>query len=133
MSWGLDSSLELVNDVALELDLHHHWIRTGEYINSHDDRIKRVIDSWRGVRPVVHYSTSREDVVVGHTDTVKPDLDSLLAAGYKKQKLRAHSDFYWNTAVNDWAARFSDDWDIQCESKGKNIASFAFAEAHVVS
>ena len=116
-------SLELVNDVALVLDLHHHWIRTGEYISSQDDRIKRVIDSWRGVRPVVHYSTSREDVVVGHTDTVKPDLDALLAAGYKKQKLRAHSDFAWNQETNAWALTHWCWADIMVEAKGKNLAS----------
>jgi UV DNA damage endonuclease len=123
MSWGLDSSLELVNDVALVLDLHHHWIRTGEYIDASDDRIKRVIDSWRGVRPVIHYSTSREDVVVGHTDTVKPDLDALLAEGYKKQKLRAHSDFAWNQETNAWALTHWRWADIMVEAKGKNLAS----------
>jgi hypothetical protein len=45
--------------------------------------------------------------------------------GYKKQKLRAHSDFYWNTAVNEWALSFNQQFDIMCESKGKNLASFA--------
>jgi UV DNA damage repair endonuclease len=45
MSWGLEASLELVNDVALVLDLHHHWIATGEYIDYRDDRIKRIQDS----------------------------------------------------------------------------------------
>jgi UV DNA damage endonuclease len=123
MSWGLDASLELADDVALVLDLHHHWIRTGEYINSQDDRIKRVIDSWRGVRPVIHYSTSREDVVVGHTNTVKPDLDALLAEGYKKQKLRAHSDFAWNQETNAWALTHWRWADIMVEAKGKNLAS----------
>jgi UV DNA damage repair endonuclease len=123
MSWGLDASLELADHVALVLDLHHHWIRTGEYINSQDDRIKRVVDSWRGVRPVIHYSTSREDVVVGHTDTVKPDLNTLLAEGYKKQKLRAHSDFAWNQESNAWALTHWRWADIMVEAKGKNLAS----------
>ena len=58
MSWGLDASLELGKDVALVLDIHHHWINTGEYISPQDDRCLRVIDSWRGVRPVIHYSVS---------------------------------------------------------------------------
>jgi hypothetical protein len=49
-------------------------------------------------------------------------LSALLAQGYKKQKLRAHSDFYWNTAVNDWALTFADQFNIQCEAKGKNLA-----------
>jgi UV DNA damage repair endonuclease len=123
MSWGLDASLELADHVALVLDLHHHWIRTGEYIDSQDDRIKRVIDSWRGVRPVIHYSTSREDVVVGHTNAVKPDLDALLAEGYKKQKLRAHSDFAWNHESNAWALTHWTWADIMVEAKGKNLAS----------
>jgi hypothetical protein len=82
-----------------------------------------VIDSWRGVRPVIHYSVSREDWLVDHPENIIPDLPSLLTQGYKKQKLRAHSNFYWNTAVNDWALSFSDTHDIMCESKGKNISS----------
>jgi hypothetical protein len=57
-----------------------------------------------------------------------PDHKLLLENGYKKQKLRAHSDFYWNTAVNEWALSFSDQFDIMCESKGKNLASFALAK-----
>ena len=123
MSWGLDASLELGAHVALVLDIHHHWIRTGEYISPKDDRCSRVIDSWRGVRPVIHYSTSREDVLVGHDAQVRPDLEQLLAQGYKKQKLRAHSDFYWNQACNEWAVSFLDRFDVQCEAKGKNLAS----------
>ena len=122
-SWGLDASLELENDVPLVLDIHHHWIRTGEYIQANDDRVKRVADSWRGVRPAMHYSVSREDYLVGFDHTVLPDMTALLAAGYKKQKLRAHSDFYWNTAANDWALGFNNDFDIMCESKAKNLAS----------
>jgi UV DNA damage endonuclease len=127
-SWGIDSSLELEKHCALVLDVHHHWIRTGEYIQPTDDRCLRVIDSWRGVRPAMHYSVSREDVLVGHATDVLPDMAALLAQGYKKQKMRAHSDFYWNSAVNDWAASFSEQFDIQCESKGKNLASGEFAK-----
>jgi UV DNA damage repair endonuclease len=127
-SWGIESSLELAEHCALVLDVHHHWIRTGEYIQPTDDRVLRVIDSWRGVRPAMHYSVSREDVLVGHATDVLPDMAALLAQGYKKQKLRAHSDFYWNSAVNDWATSFSEQFDIQCESKGKNLASAEFAK-----
>jgi UV DNA damage endonuclease len=123
-SWGLDASLELEKHCALVLDIHHHWIRDGEYILPTDDRCKRVIDSWRGVRPVIHYSVSREDCLVGHATDVKPDHATLLETGYKKAKLRAHSDGYWNKAVNDWALGFRDSFDIMCESKWKNLASF---------
>jgi UV DNA damage repair endonuclease len=125
MTWGIEDSIELVNDCALVLDIHHHWIKTGEYIETNDDRVKRVIDSWRGVRPVIHYSVSREDVIVEHSGHIRPDLPTLLDSGYKKAKLRAHSNFYWNTAVNEWALSFRDNFDIMCESKAKNLASFA--------
>jgi UV DNA damage repair endonuclease len=110
------------------LDIHHHWIRDGEYIENNDDRIKRVIDSWRGVRPVIHYSVSREDLLMGHCGDTRPDLNALLEQGYKKAKLRAHSDYYWNNAVNDWALTFRDQFDIMCESKAKNLASHALYE-----
>jgi UV DNA damage repair endonuclease len=128
MSWGLDASLELAQDLALVLDIHHHHIKTGEYIEADDDRIKRIIDSWRGVRPVIHYSVSREDLLVGHPTTTRPDMESLLAQGYKKFKLRAHSDFFWNTACNEWALSHGEWSDIMCESKGKNLASRALYE-----
>jgi len=128
MTWGIEHSLELVNDCALVLDIHHHWIKTGEYIESTDDRVKRIIDSWRGVRPVIHYSVSREDCLVAHPGHIRPDLSTLLEQGYKKAKLRAHSEFYWNSAVNAWALTFGDQFDIMCESKAKNLASFALYE-----
>ena len=128
ISHGLDDCLSISDLVPIVLDIHHHWIREGEYISPRDDRVKRVIDSWCGVRPTCHYSVSREDLLVGHDTTVMPNHSQLLAEGYKKQKLRAHSDFYWNRAVNAWALSFWDDFDIMCESKGKNIASFALYE-----
>ena len=123
MSWGIDSSLELSKHLALVLDIHHHWINSGEYIEATDDRFKRIIDSWRGVRPVIHYSVSREDCLIGHSKHQRPDLRTLLENGYKKAKLRAHSDYMWNDAVNDWALTFREYADIMVESKCKNLAT----------
>ena len=122
-AWGLDDCLSLSDIVPTVLDVHHHWIREGEYIQPTDDRVKRVVDSWRGLRPTMHYSVSREDYLVDHNTTIVPDHAGLLSEGYKKQKLRAHSDFYWNTATNEWALGFLNTHDIMCESKGKNLAS----------
>jgi UV DNA damage endonuclease len=130
-SWGLDDCLSLGDVVPIVLDIHHHWCREGEYLDPNSDRVKRVLDSWRGVRPAMHYSVSREDVLVGHNPDTLPDMTQLLAQGFKKQKLRAHSDFYWNRAVNEWAASFSPNFDIQCESKGKNLARDQFVETFV--
>ena len=129
MSWGTEASLELEKDVALVLDIHHHWVRTGEYIQPTDDRYLRIIDSWRGVRPVIHYSVSREDLLIGHDADTLPNMEELLEQGFKKAKLRAHSDFMWNRAVNDWALSFRDTADIMVESKAKNLASSALLEA----
>jgi UV DNA damage repair endonuclease len=123
MTNGLNTTLAVGEHVALVLDVHHHWINSGEYISPDDVRVARVVDSWRGVRPVLHYSVSREDILVGHDKRVQPDLATLLDAGFKKQKLRAHSDMMWNTACNDWVSGFVDQFDIMCESKGKNLAS----------
>ena len=124
-AWGLNDCLDISDIVPIVLDVHHHWIREGEYISPTDDRVKRVVDSWRGVRPTMHYSVSREDYLVDHDGSTAPAHSQLLLDGYKKQKLRAHSDFYWNTATNEWALSFLNTHDIMCESKGKNLASLA--------
>ena len=122
--WGIEHSLELADDLALVLDIHHHWCREGEYIQPTDDRYKRIVDSWRGVRPAMHYSYSRtEELPEGYAHDTLPDMPALLEAGYKKGKLRGHSEWYPNKIANDWALSFLPYTDIMCESKCKNLAS----------
>ena len=122
--WGVEHSLELVDHCALVLDIHHTWCREGEYLQPTDDRYKRMIDSWRGVRPVIHYSYSRNEALPeGFAHDTMPDMPALLEAGHKKAKLRAHSDYYPNPVVNDYALSFLPYADIMCESKCKNLAS----------
>jgi UV DNA damage repair endonuclease len=128
MSHGLDACLTLADLMPIVLDIHHHYIHSGEYIKANDDRIKKVIDSWRGVRPTLHFSQSREDVLINHSANDLPDLTDLLSKGYKKQKLRAHSDFMWNHAVNDWASQHWEWADIMVEAKAKNLASSRLCE-----
>ena len=130
MCHGLEESLKLEKHLALVLDIHHHWIRDEEYIQADDERIERIIDSWRGVRPTLHYSYSRDEWLPdtslfegGDKHGTMHDIQSLLDIGCKKQKLRAHSDFYPNEKVNEWALSFFDKFDIQCEAKAKNLAS----------
>jgi len=127
-SWGLNDCLSISDIVPIVLDIHHHWIREGEYLSADDNRVMRVVDSWRGLRPTCHYSVSREDYLVHHDTLTSPDHAQLLLDGYKKQKLRAHSDFYWNKSTNEWALSFWNNFDIMCESKGKNLASFSLFE-----
>lgn len=131
ISWGLDASLELVDHVALVLDIHHHFIKTGEYIQPDDPRIQRVKDSWRGVRPEIHYSVSREADLADHDRHSLPNLQTLMEQGHKKQKLRAHSDYMWNHAVNNWALTHGEWSDITVEAKSKNLASFALYEHYL--
>jgi UV DNA damage repair endonuclease len=125
---GLDDCLNLRDLLPIVLDIHHHWCREGEYISPSDPRVQMVHESWRGVRPTLHYSVSREDYLDLHGCDIMPDMTMLLESGHKKQKLRAHSDFYWNRAVNQWAREFYNDFDIMCESKAKNLASFALLQ-----
>jgi UV DNA damage repair endonuclease len=125
---GLTDCLSLSDLVPTVMDIHHNWIREGTYIDSNSDLAKKVIDSWRGIRPTLHYSVSREDVLTKHPRHILPDHGALITEGYNKQKLRAHSDFYWNDAVNDWALTFLANFDMMCESKAKNLASYQLYE-----
>jgi UV DNA damage endonuclease len=125
---GLSDCLSLSDLVPTVLDIHHNWVREGSYIDSNDDLVKKVIDSWRGIRPTLHYSVSREDVLVNHPGHILPDHGALITEGHSKQKLRAHSDYYWNDAVNEWALTFLGNFDMMCESKAKNLASYKLYE-----
>lgn len=127
--WGVDASLELVDHCALVLDIHHHWIRTGEYIEPTDPRVLRMMESWRGVRPVIHYSLSREEHIGDWDPNEKPDLANLTSVGFTKTQLRAHSDYYWNQASNSWAYSFSKTHDIMLETKMKNLAHRDFCQS----
>lgn len=116
-SWGIEHSLELADLCALVLDVHHHWIYQNEYISADSDVISRVIESWRGVRPVIHYSQSR---VLEELDY--QGMTSVPDSGFTKMKLRAHSDYYYNSALNDWTLQHYAWADIMCEAKEKNLA-----------
>jgi UV DNA damage repair endonuclease len=123
-AWGLNDCLTISDIGPIVLDIHHHWVREGEYIQPSDHRIMRVVDSWRGMRPTCHYSVSREDWLPDHDVNTLPDYSTLLAEGKNKQKLRAHSNFMWNNACNEWALSHLSWTDIMVESKGKNLSSF---------
>lgn len=121
---GVEDILQIKDTVPLVLDIHHHLIHSnGEYIMPDDDRFQKIIESWRGVRPVIHYSVSREDLLEDHDVTVLPDIPMLIENGFKKAKLRAHSDMMWNDECNKWAYKFWKYADIMTEAKHKNLAS----------
>lgn len=124
-SFGIDDLLSISDSVAVVLDIHHHLIFThGEYIKVNDPRIQRIQDSWRGQRPLGHFSTSREDVLINESTTKLPDVKQLLSdKTFNRSDLRAHSDGCWNTAANDWALEHLLWTDLEVEAKDKNLAS----------
>ncbi len=115
ISCSLDDVLQAAELCPIVLDIHHHWVKENAFIQPADPRIEAIKSSWKGVRPVLHYSISQEGII---PDGGYPDQTTL---GVSKMKLRAHSDYYFNDTLNDWALSFSD-FDIMCEVKMKNIA-----------
>tara|TARA_R110000868_G_scaffold9620_7_gene47642 strand:- start:37 stop:1050 length:1014 start_codon:yes stop_codon:yes gene_type:complete len=116
ITWGIDAVLELADQVAVVLDVHHNWVKTGEYISPQDPLVQKVQESWRGVRAALHYSLPIPEYL--EECRVKPN----------KQKLRAHSDMCWNNQVNDYVLSFWQDFDIVVEAKNKNIAQWQLFE-----
>lgn len=123
---GLADLLFLKNKVGIVLDIHHHLIKDQEYIMPNDWRIQHVIDSWGGRRPTIHYSQSKSEFINQFSDRIPTMVEMLSVAN--KTKLRAHGVFYDNKHVNQWALGFLEVADIMCESKAKNLASFALAK-----
>ena len=127
-TWGLEESLKLVDHCALVLDIHHHWVKEGEHIMPNDPRVAQIIDSWRGARPVIHYSSPKEDILSHYNNDTLPQHDLMIKEGHNRMALRAHSDSYINHSMNLWAASFLPKFDIQTESKLKNVARDAFLQ-----
>jgi UV DNA damage repair endonuclease len=124
ISFGLDDLLNVAGQVALVVDLHHHWIHSrGEWLQPDDPRIECVRESWRGVRPLAHISVSREALLDGHDRDTLPEFARLEAAGLSAAKLRGHSDRMWNHAVNALVERHLAWTDVEVEAKAKNLAS----------
>ncbi|AWY08554.1 endonuclease [Erwinia phage vB_EamM_Alexandra] len=117
---SIEDVLTLSDLCPIVLDIHHHWVMTNEYIQPTDDRVQQVIESWRGVTPVAHYSVSRPEFVPSRG---LPDQNKLSA---NRMQLRAHAEYYHNEDVNEWALSFAD-FDLMCESKAKNLARLKLA------
>ncbi|MGG5812257.1 hypothetical protein [Falsiroseomonas sp. CW058] len=126
VAYGLDDLLPLADTLPVVLDLHHHWVATGEYVRPDDPRIAPVAASWRGIRPMAHVSAPREEHAALTGDAL-PDHAALLAAGVTARDLRAHSARLWNPAHAAWARAHLAWTDLEVEAKDKNLASSAFA------
>lgn len=119
----VDDLLPLADLVKICVDINHYWIHQGVHMQPDDARITRIVDSWRGARPEMHIAWPAEAYLPHHAPDVLPDMALLEAAGHKKTKLRAHSDFAWIPSVTDHALKFWDSFDLCVEAKAKNLAS----------
>ncbi|NJO59883.1 MAG: UV damage endonuclease UvsE [Richelia sp. RM2_1_2] len=118
MSFGVDDVLLLADEFAIVVDIHHNWCFTeGDFFQATDSRIQQVIDSWRGVRPKIHYSLSREGFLPVSGMPLYKELNK------PKTKLRSHSEFCYNQDLNHWALTHLAWADIMVEAKMKNLAS----------
>jgi UV DNA damage repair endonuclease len=118
ISWGIDETIKLKEHLALVLDIHHHLVKTNEYISPMDDRIKIIRDSWRGITPVIHYSQTCELVGNNFKSDEFPDL-----ANIPVKEKRKHSINMYNECCNAWAKSHWEYADVMVECKSKNIGA----------
>ena len=124
--YGIEECLLLANHCPIVFDIHHDWIYEESLRSANDDILKRVIDSWRGIRPVMHYSQSKEQVLIDYNSKSKLNIKSLLKEKINKKSLSAHSSMLWNDNFNDNLSFFIKDFDIMIEAKNKNLASIDY-------
>ena len=130
-TYGVDDCLQLADLAPVVLDIHHCWINENDYIEPDSPRVERIIDSWRGVRPAMHYSQPPERLQeLGFAADHKLEMEALLQV-VSKRDLYGHSLQMWNRWTNEYALKFLDRFDIMLEAKDKNLAAQAFYEQFV--
>lgn len=131
--YGVDDCLALADLAPVVLDIHHCWINESAYIAPDDPRVERIVDSWRGVRPAMHYSQPPEHLQsLGFTPDTPLDMDKLLEQ-VNKRDLYLHSARMWNHCTNTYALRFLDRFDIMFEAKDKNLATLEFYQRYLAA
>ncbi|MCJ8205130.1 UV DNA damage repair endonuclease UvsE [Pseudomonas sp. RGM2987] len=132
-TYGVDDCLQLADLAPVVLDIHHCWINEGDYIAPDSPRIERILESWRGVRPTMHYSQPPERLQALGFDADQPlEMDALLKV-VSKRDLYGHSSQMWNRWTNEYALLFLDRFDIMLEAKDKNLAALAFYDQFVAA
>ncbi|MHA6494043.1 UV damage endonuclease UvsE [Pseudomonas borbori] len=120
--YGVDACLELADLAPVVLDVHHCWINEERYIDSADPRIERILESWRGVRPTMHYSQPPESLMeAGFSAKERLEMAEVLER-VSKRDLYGHSKRMWNQWCNLYAREFLQHFDIMFEAKDKNLA-----------
>ncbi len=125
-TYGVDDCLQLADLAPVVLDIHHCWINEDRYIDPHDPRVARIIDSWHGVRPTMHYSQPPERLMeMGFSADEKMEMPALLET-LSKRDLYSHSKRMWNRWTNPYAREFLDRFDMMFEAKDKNLATLDY-------
>lgn len=132
-TYGVDDCLQLSDLAPVVLDVHHCWINEEDYIAPDDPRVERIIESWRGVRPTMHYSQPQERLQEsGFAADQKLEMSALLDV-MSKRALYGHSAEMWNRWTNEYVLEFLDRFDVMIEAKHKNLAAWAFYEEFVAT
>lgn len=132
-TYGVDDCLQLADLAPVVLDIHHCWIHENDYIAPDSPRVARIIESWRGVRPAMHYSQPPEHLqTLGFSEDMKLEMEALLTV-VSKRDLYGHSLQMWNRWTNRYALQFLDRFDIMFEAKDKNLATLAFYKEYLLN
>lgn len=90
-------------NIKMLLDLHHHYVLTGDQISINDSIITRIVNTWNGATPIMHLSQGRDN-----------DTD------------RKHSDYITDADLIGYASNFSHIAHIEIEAKAKTSAVLDF-------
>ncbi|UPQ80930.1 UV damage endonuclease UvsE [Pseudomonas knackmussii] len=132
-TYGVDDCLQLADLAPVVLDIHHCWINENDYIDPQDARVEKIIGSWRGVRPAMHYSQPPESLMqLGFSADTKLEMPALLEK-VSKRDLYSHSKRMWNHWTNLYAREFLDRFDIMFEAKDKNLAALDYYRDYLES
>jgi UV damage endonuclease UvdE len=132
-TYGVDDCLGLADLAPVVLDIHHCWINENDYIDPFGARVERILDSWRGVRPAMHYSQPQERLQeLGFSAEQKLEMAALLEV-MPKRDLYGHSERMWNRWTNTYALQFLPRFDIMFEAKHKNLAALDFYQEYIAA
>ena len=92
--------------IPIVFDYHHHRFCTGDL--SEQEALEMAISTWGDIKPVVHYSESRN--IEQEDDKIRP---------------QAHSDY-----VYDYIDTYGNEVDIMVEAKAKELAVLKYKELH---
>lgn len=120
-SYSIYEVLKLKDYVKIILDIHHYWVMHEKFIEVNDPIIDKIIESWRGAIPELHYSLPKQEYCGDFFNEC--DLEFAKCKIKNKKKLREHSDYCWHKNTNNYIFKFLNNFDIMIEAKAKQLAS----------